>query len=331
MPCHASRVLRDLLTPTPAISVIMPARDMARFIGVAVDSLRAQDFEDWELLVVDDGSRDGTGAVVAARRDARIRLIRQPPSGVSVARSRALSEARGGAILFLDADDWVAPDALARLSAALDQAPEAVGAHGGYAVMAEEAGPGDPPLRLRPGPLPAGELLETLLVRNLFANGGHLLLRREAVQRAGPFRAELRYGEDWEYWIRLALQGPYAAAPGAAPVLFMRQRHGSAYHRMARDPAAFAPAMAAIFGNAELAERLGPQRLAALRRRSEAENAWIVGRELIRHGERAAGLEQLRASVVAAPSAKRAVLLAAAHAMPVLPRRLHGPFIAYPG
>ena len=68
-----------------------------------------------------------------------------------------------------------------------------------------------------------------------------------------------------------------------------------------------------------------------MRRRAEAENAWIVGRELIRHGERASGLERLRASVAAAPSPKRALLLAAAHAMPLLPRPLHGPFAAYPG
>ncbi|MFC7540527.1 hypothetical protein ACFQU2_15025 [Siccirubricoccus deserti] len=89
--------------------------------------------------------------------------------------------------------------------------------------------------------------------------------------------------------------------------------------------------MAAIFENEALAERLGPARLAALRRRSEAENAWIIGRELVRHGERAVGLERLRASVAAAPSPKRALLLAAAHALPMLPRRLHGPFMAYPG
>ena len=80
-----------------------------------------------------------------------------------------------------------------------------------------------------------------------------------------------------------------------------------------------------------LAERLGPARVEALRRRSEAEKSWILGRELIRHGERRAGLRRLRASVAAAPSPKRALLLAAAHALPVLPRPLHGPFAAYPG
>lgn len=320
----------DLNTPAPAISILAPAFDIARFVGAALDSVVAQGFTDWEMLVVDDGSRDGTAAVVQTRRDPRIRLLRQENLGVSTARSRAMAEARGDAFMFLDADDWLAPDALLRLSAALEAVPGAVGAHGACAFMAEEAGPGDPPLQIKASP-PAGDLLELLLVQNRFTNGGQLLLRREAVLRAGPFLAHLRYGEDWEYWIRLAMQGPFAAVPAQDPLLFVRQRRGSAYHRMARDPAAFAPAMSAIFGNPLLADRLGAARLDALRIRCEAENTWIMGREMIRHGQRAAGLERLRASVIAAPSPKRALLLAAAHALPVLPRPLHGPFTAYPG
>jgi hypothetical protein len=322
---------REFATPAPAVSILTPAYDVARYVGAAVDSVLAQGFRDWEMIVVDDGSRDGTAEVVASRKDPRIRLIAQENAGVSAARSRAMAEARGEAILFLDADDWLAPDALSRLVAALALAPEAVGAYGGYAVMAEDARPGEAPLRRKSGPFPSGDLLETLLVENLFANGGHLLLRREAVRQAGPFLPQLRYGEDWEYWIRLSLQGPWTVVADRAPILFLRQRSGSAYHRMARDPAAFAPAMLAIWGNPALEARLGRSRFLAIQRRAEAENAWIVGRELIRHGQRAAGLERLRASVAQAPTPKRALLLAAAHALPVLPRALHGPFVAYPG
>lgn len=322
--------MSDAQTPTPAVSILTPAYDVARFIGATLDSVLAQTSADWEMVVVDDGSQDGTAAVVATRRDPRIRLIRQENAGVSAARSRAMEAARGRAILFLDADDWLAPDALARLSTTLQAAPEAVGAYGSFAFVAEDSEPGDPPLRRKIGPFPAGDILERLVVQNLFANGGHLLLRREAVDRAGPFLSHVRYGEDWEYWIRLALQGTFAVVPGAEPLLFVRQRTGSAYNRMARDPAAFRPAMQAIFGNPALSERLGAERVEALHRRAEAENSWIAGRELIRHGQRGPGLARLRASVAAAPSPKRVLLLAAAHALPVLPQRLHGPFTAYP-
>lgn len=316
--------------PAPAVSILTPAFDVARFIGATLDSVLAQTAPDWEMVVVDDGSEDGTAAVVSSRKDPRIRLIRQANAGVSAARSRAIEAARGDAILFLDADDWLAPDALARLSAALAESPDAVGAYGAFAFVAEDARPGDPPLRRKTGPFPSGDILERLLVENLFANGGHLLLRRGAVERAGPFLSHVRYGEDWEYWTRLALQGPFAVVPGTEPLLFVRQRTGSAYNRMARDPAAFAPAMQAIFANPVLAERLGADRVDTLRHRAEAENAWIAGRELIRHGHRGPGLAKLRASVAAAPSPKRVLLLAAAHALPVLPKRLHGPFSAYP-
>ena len=324
-------MIRDLTTPAPFVSILTPAFNVGRFVGAAIDSVLAQSFPDWEMLVVDDGSADDTAAVAAACRDPRLRLLRQANQGVSAARSRAMAEARGEAVLFLDADDWLAPDALERLLAALTEMPGAVGAYGAYAVMAEDAGPEDAPLRRKPGPFPSGDLLERLLVQNLFVNGGHLLLRRDAILRAGPFLPHLRYGEDWEYWIRLALQGPFAAVEGAEPLLYVRERLGSAYRRMAHDPAAFAPAMAAIYGNPVLAERLGAGRLARIRRRAEAENAWIMGREMFRHGDRAAGLERLRASVGAAPSPKRAMLLAAAHALPLLPRPLHGPFVGYPG
>ena len=111
--------MRDLTLPAPAVSIVTPAYDVARFIGTAVDSVIGQSFPDWEMLVVDDGSRDGTAEQVTARQDPRLRLLRQENQGVSAARSRAMAEARGEAVLFLDADDWLAPDALERLVTAL--------------------------------------------------------------------------------------------------------------------------------------------------------------------------------------------------------------------
>ncbi|WP_270936797.1 glycosyltransferase family 2 protein [Falsiroseomonas oryzae] len=313
------------------MSIVTPAFDVACFVGDAIASVRAQSHADLELVVVDDGSRDGTARAAerAAEDDPRIRILRQANAGVSAARNAGIAAATGQALLFLDADDWLAPDALARLVAALRAAPGAVAAYGPWAAVAEAARPGDPPLRLKTGPFPDGDVLETLLVRNLLANGGHLLIRRRAFAAAGGFDPAIRYGEDWECWVRLALQGGFGRVAGTAPLLFVRERGASAYRRMARDPAAFAPAMAAIWGNPALAARLGP-RLDRLRARAEAENAWVVGKELIRHGAMAEGLARLRSAFAAAPGPKRAALLAAAHLLPLLPGRLHGPFARYP-
>uniref|UniRef100_UPI001F2BB4FD glycosyltransferase family 2 protein n=1 Tax=Falsiroseomonas oryziterrae TaxID=2911368 RepID=UPI001F2BB4FD len=284
------------------VSIVTPAFDVAAFVGDAVRSARAQSHPDLELILVDDGSRDGTAreAERAAEGDPRIRILRQPNAGVSAARNAAIAEARGAALLFLDADDWLAPDALARLAAALHAAPDAVAAYGPWAAVPEQARPGDRSLRVKTGPFPDGDILEPLLVRNLLANGGHLLVRRGAFAQAGGFNPAIRYGEDWECWIRLALRGRFARVGGDAPLLFVRERAGSAYRRMARDPQAFAPAMSAIWGNPALAARLGP-RFARLKARAEAENAWVVGREMIRHGAQAEGLAQLRAAFTAAP------------------------------
>jgi len=297
----------------------MPAWNAAPCIGDAIASVLAQTHRDWKLAVVDDGSTDATAEIVAGFADTRIQLIRQVNAGVSAARNAGASVLGGTALLFLDADDWLAPDALARLAAALDAAPEAIAASGAYAFV-------DTGVVRRP---PAGDILQRLLVRNLFANGGHLLLRSEAVRAAGGFLPGIVYGEDWEFWIRIALQGRFAAAQGRAPVLLVRQHEGGAYHRLAADPAAFAPCMDAIFTNPGLLARFGSRRLAAIRRRTEAENDWIVGRELIRHGRRPEGMARLRRSLLAQTSVKRAVLFAAAHALVLLPAGLHGPFRAY--
>jgi GT2 family glycosyltransferase len=335
------------------IGIVVPAYNAAPWIGDAIASVIAQTHRDWILVVVDDGSTDGTARVVEGFADSRVRLARQANAGVSAARNRGVAElcgadpapqpppqrgggvkrrryrlpvplgegvgGRGDALLFLDADDWLAPDALFRLAAALRTCPDAVAATGACTF----AGSSDTLLPL------SGDILERLLVRNMFANGGHLLLRPAAVQTAGGFLPSLAYGEDWEFWIRLALLGPFVATRGPKPVLFVRHHPGGAYQCLASDPTAFVPCMEAIFSNRELLSRLGPQRLAAIRRRTEAENHWIVGREMIRHGRNVEGRGWLRRSVRTAPTLKRAALLAAAHALALLPTALRGPFRPY--
>lgn len=304
----------------PFVSVVIPAYNVAPFIGDALASLVAQTMPDWEAIVVDDGSRDGTGEVVASFGDRRIRLGAQENSGVSAARNRGMEEARGEALCFLDADDWLAPDALARMRSALGAGD--VAAYGAYAFVPEEAHPGSAALWVKTGPFPEGDIVEPLLVMNLFHNGGHMLIRAEVARRAGGFLRGVRFGEDWEYWLRLATMGRFATVPGDAPLLYVRQRSSGAYLRMATDPASFEPAMDAIFANPALVARFGADRLAAIRARTEAENAWIVGRELVRHGKGAEGRRWMRASLAAAPSLKRAAVLAAAYAQPLIPRAL---------
>jgi glycosyltransferase involved in cell wall biosynthesis len=248
-------------------------------------------------------------------------LVCQRNAGVSAARNRGLAASDADAVLFLDGDDWLSEDALSNLSAALRADSRAIAAVGPFArVRSGTRGVG----RVRCPP--SGDLLEPLLISNLFANGGHVLIRRSAAVAVGPFLTSLSYGEDWEFWVRLACLGLFAAVSGRGPLLFVRERRGGAYAGMAARPESFSPCMDAIFGNPALCARLSLETISCLRRRAEAENDWIVGRELIRHGRRREGRLFLCRSVRRAPSFRRLVLLAAG----MLPTASIGPFRPYP-
>lgn len=299
------------------IGIVIPAHDAAPWIAEAIGSVLRQTHHAWSLVVVDDGSTDATAAV--ARRflsDSRVALIRQDRAGVSAARNRGMA-ACGNAegLLFLDADDWLTLDALARLDRALEAAPCAAAASGPACFVAK---PGAPAMRKLPGA--SGDILVRLLRRNLFANGGHVLIRAEAVRQIGGFRADLAYGEDWEFLVRVAALGRFARVAGTAPVACIRRRGDGAYLRQATEAAAFTGCMAAIFGNETLRALLGTARLERLRAAAAAaENEWIMGRALLTHGRRAEGRAALRRSLAANPSLKRAALAALLHVAHPLP------------
>ena len=297
------------------VGVVVPAFNAAAWIGTCLRSVLAQTHRQWVCFVVDDGSTDGTGAIAARLSEPRITLMPQAHAGVSAARNRGIAALPDcDAVLLLDADDWLAPDALARLLEPLETFPSAVAAAGACGFVPEHAQPGVRARKIkRP---PAGELLAPLLERNLFANGGQLLIRRAAIERAGMFRPDLSFAEDWEYWTRLAALGPIAAAPGP-PVLFVRERAGGAYRRQASDADAFVACIEAIFENPTLLARLGRRGALRALRRAKAETLWIAGRASLCDGRHKSGLSAMRRSALAKPSLKRLLLLAGAHTRPL--------------
>ena len=289
------------------IAVIIPACNAAATLGDTLHSVLAQTHADWRMVVVDDGSSDATAALAAAVPDPRIQVIRQANAGVSAARNRGMATLNGDGFLFLDADDVLAPQALAALARALAVAPTAVAATGAARFVTSNGRRG----WRRTLPAPSGDLLPDLLVRNRFANCGHMLIRGDTVHATEGFRRELSYGEDWEYAIRIAARGHFVAVPGSAPMLFVRERDDGGYWRRAADPAALLPCLDVIFADPLLTARFSPAHLAALRRRAEAENAWVVGRALLRQGNAVVGRGWLSKSVAAAPSVRRVALLCA--------------------
>ena len=104
----------------PKVSVIMPVYNGIRFVAKAIESVLAQDYQDWELIVVNDGSTDGTAEALASFTDTRIRVISQANGGEAVARNRGLDAISGEYVAFLDADDLYLPNALADMVAYLE-------------------------------------------------------------------------------------------------------------------------------------------------------------------------------------------------------------------
>jgi CDP-glycerol glycerophosphotransferase len=104
------------------ISVVVPVFDVEEYLGACLRSIAAQTFGDLEVIMVDDGSTDGSPEIAAefARRDSRFRLVRQPNGGLSKARNTGIGEARGDMLAFVDSDDVLPADAYERLLGALD-------------------------------------------------------------------------------------------------------------------------------------------------------------------------------------------------------------------
>lgn len=189
----------------PKVSVVMPVYNGVRFVAKAIDSVLAQDFEDWELIVINDGSTDGTADVLADFTDMRIHVISQANGGEAVARNRGLDEAHGEYVGFLDADDLYLPNALCDMSAFLDAHSEADALFSdGY--FCDEGGSTLGSLSdIRPGPY-TGNILEPLVLDpTVIAGIICTLSRRKVITDSGVrFDPSLVIGPDWDFWIHLS-------------------------------------------------------------------------------------------------------------------------------
>src|SRR5690242_2607550 len=180
---------------TPEISIITPTFDAAASLPRMLDSVSRQKLSDWEHIIVIDGAYDDSLAIAtaAAALDARIRVIEQANAGASAARNRGIDAARGTWLLFLDADDTIAPSHLKRLLARGARDADVVCS--GY-IRRDAAGRKVGTYRVPPLDADPFRAIVEMPPTAIHA----ILVRRDAVRAVGGFDPALRTNEDWDLW-----------------------------------------------------------------------------------------------------------------------------------
>ena len=209
---------------SPAISVILPVYNAEAYVREAVESILAQSFTDFELILINDGSTDGSGAILRelATHDARIILIEQPNDGAASARNKGLEMARADLIALMDADDVAMPERFALQHARMVQEPE-LAVLGSFIRIMDKAGN---IIRLADEySLTPKEIARWIEYECPVAHPA-VMMRRDAVLKAGGYRkAFSSYAEDYDLLLRMS-DSDYAIANLPQPLLNYRV-HGA--------------------------------------------------------------------------------------------------------
>jgi len=261
------------MNDTPMVSVVIPAYNASQRIGETLQSVLAQDFTDFEVIVVDDGSTDDTATVVANFGE-RVRCIQKLNEGTASARNVGIRAARGEYIAFVDADDLWAKEKLRLQMNFLIRT--------GLAWVYSDAVAFDDESRkslFRFGKLfrqYAGDVLEALFL-NGFIPSPTPIVRRSVFEHVGYFSNERPYPEDWAMWLNIAARYPIGLIP--RPLAYYRVSGASKMGRM--DHLTRLQVEKTVIENAVAQE---PARLSPLKNRALANSYFRVGRIIARDG-----------------------------------------------
>jgi len=194
----------------PRVSVIVPVFNAARTVEQALASIRAQTFEDFEIIAVDDGSTDNSLDILH-RSSGPVKIFEQKNRGPSAARNLGTADASGEILGFLDADDWWMPDLLAKMVPPLERDPDCVLAYCDLQLVDSAGAPLNTSLmRVRSNRAPTvKDMLDTLWP--IMPSGA--LIRRQALEAVGGFPEPLRAFEDVYLWLLLRERGTFAYIP----------------------------------------------------------------------------------------------------------------------
>ena len=236
----------------PAVSVVMAVHNGERWLAETLASLSAQTFGDFEVVVIDDGSTDGSAAILAAAagRDARYRVVTQTNCGLVASLNRGLAEARALLVARIDADDVAEPERFAKQVAFLATRPEVAAVGSAIRII-----DGDGRF-LRMQTYPCGpEAVAKAMLRGCALAHPAVMMRRAAVQAIGGYREAFRHAEDYDLWLRL---GDSHALDNLPEPLLRYRRHGGSVSFRHRQHQALATYVARYFAQERRAGRAEP-------------------------------------------------------------------------
>jgi glycosyltransferase involved in cell wall biosynthesis len=257
------------------VSVIIPTYNAARFVTTAIDSVLAQTFKDFEILVIDDGSTDNTREILEKYDSPQIHYLHKKNGGVSSARNYGIENSRGKYIAFLDADDLWLPEKLEKQVALLESNEEI-----GLCYVATE--------RVNENLQTIGyvaansydDYCEALLLNLNIVTGScsSAVVRREVVLQTNGFDVQFSTCADWEYWLRLSLLTQFA--PIAEYLVKYRVVTGSMSSNPYVSKRDTLGVLNKFFAQADL-----PEKYKRLKNRALSNNLMIVSGEFLHNGK----------------------------------------------
>ncbi|HEX5725428.1 MAG TPA: glycosyltransferase [Longimicrobiaceae bacterium] len=281
------------MEPAPLVSIVLITHDRLAYLREAVASVLAQTLAAWELIVLDDGSTDGSAEWVRSLADGRVRLEARPHRGrVAALRNEGVRLARGRWVAFLDSDDAWREDKLAAQVAAHRARPEVRWSYTGRTVV-DAAGAVIPDARLAPFRPLAGWISRELLVHEAKVSLPTVMAERALLEEAGGFDESLPYATDYDLWLRLAVRAECLVLP--EPLTRIRVHPASFTH----DRPAVNASFVAVYRKFARANPAPEVRRTC--RRQEAFYAVHLARQRFRRGERLAGVRAVAFALARRP------------------------------
>ena len=201
-----------MMSKSPFVSVIMPVYNCAQYLREAIESILNQTFQDFEFIIINDGSTDNTPEILReyANKDSRIRVINQPNSGIVTALNRGLKEAKGEWIFRMDGDDVALRHRFKTQIKTIENNTSLV-LLGGWCQQVNSEGF---PLKINKYPSEHAKLLNRLEMGLSFFPHSSACFHRDTVMKLGGYRERFLHAEDVDLWLRLSNVGEVSCYPG---------------------------------------------------------------------------------------------------------------------